>query len=195
MKNLLIVFIKNPIPGKVKTRLAEKIGADAALEVYHKLINITKSAVEDTDADVRIYYSSEFEENIWTGVPIYIQNGIDLGERMKNAMDSGFQDGYERICLIGSDLPTITSEIIQSGFNSLNFMDVVLGPAEDGGYYLIGLKKMIPEIFMDKPWSHGDLLEKTLEDLTRQKESYFLLKTLNDIDTYEDLIRSGITWN
>jgi len=115
---------------------------------------------------------------------------LDLGERMKNAFIKGFEDGYERIVLIGSDLPDITAQHINKGLEALNKTEVVFGPAEDGGYYLVGLSKMHQSIFNDKPWSTSQLLEKTLKELRENNISCSTLDTLNDIDTYEDLVAS-----
>lgn len=111
---------------------------------------------------------------------------------MKHAFQDGFMKGYDRICLIGSDLPEISADLIDQAFKSLTFMDTVIGPSSDGGYYLIGLKKQAEGLFDSIDWSTEKVLEQTLEKLTRKKESYFLLETKNDVDTYEDLKNSGM---
>jgi rSAM/selenodomain-associated transferase 1 len=120
-----------------------------------------------------------------------VQNGIDLGERMLNAFKEGFDAGYKKIVLIGSDLPDIDAKHIIKGLDALESNEVVFGPAEDGGYYLIGLQKLIPEIFLNKPWSQPHLLKNTLQELQQLNVSVATLDTLNDIDTYEDLISSN----
>ena len=107
---------------------------------------------------------------------------------MKNAFHDGFSAGFERIVIIGSDLPDISAKLIDKSFQSLSLMDTVIGPASDGGYYLLGIKKMITELFENVNWSTREVLETTLERLTKKKESYFLLETKNDIDTMEDLL-------
>ena len=109
---------------------------------------------------------------------------------MKNAFKKGFEDGYERIILIGSDLPDISSEHIRNGLKALSNNDVVFGPAIDGGYYLIGLSNLKDFIFNEKPWSQSNLLEVTLNELDQKSISYSLLRPLNDIDTFEDLVAS-----
>jgi hypothetical protein len=106
---------------------------------------------------------------------------------MSNAFRDGFNDGYENIILIGSDLPNISAEIIQGGFNALKSSDVVFGPAEDGGYYLVGMTKFYNFIFKNKAWSTSNLLEDTLTELKQKKIDVSLIETLNDIDTFEDL--------
>ncbi len=186
-KNLVIVFVKNIALGQVKTRLAKTIGNQAAFEVYTKLVRVTEEATVKLNADKRIYFSKSIVENQWKSEKKYVQKGPDLGERMKNAFKKGFEDGYEKIVLIGSDLPDITANDINQGLNVLKQNDVVFGPAEDGGYYLIGLSKMNEAIFDNKPWSAPNLLKETLQELDVSTYTVSLLKTLNDIDTFDDL--------
>lgn len=192
-KNLLIIFTRNPKLGKVKTRLAKSVGNETALEVYQFLLNRTKEVTQDLNYDKIVYYSEEIEQgDIWNET-IYqknVQNGSDLGTKMKNAFQHGFDNGYGTIVLIGSDLPNISKEIIASGFKHLQNNDVVFGPAIDGGYYLIGLSKMNTSIFENKPWSQDSLLDVTLQELSEQKSSVSLLTPFNDIDTFDDLIES-----
>lgn len=188
MSELLIVFMKNPELGKVKTRLAKDIGDEEALAVYRKLLKTTIESAQGCRADVRFYFSNSVDESLWPEDQSKIQSGDDLGEKMKNAFQDGFADGYERIVIIGSDLPDMSSALIDKSFQSLSFMDTVIGPASDGGYYLLGMKKMIAELFENVNWSTSEVLETTLERLTKKKESYFLLETKNDIDTMDDLL-------
>jgi len=191
MSELLIVFVKNPELGKVKTRLAKDIGDIEALAIYNKLIRITVDAAKGCRADVRFYFSNSVDSQIWPEDQSRIQLGDDLGAKMKNAFQDGFSEGYDRIVIIGSDLPDMSSELIDKSFQSLSFMDTVIGPASDGGYYLLGIKKMIIELFENIHWSTDTVLETTLERLTKKKESYFLLETKNDIDTKEDFLEAS----
>ncbi|NNK28325.1 MAG: glycosyltransferase [Flavobacteriaceae bacterium] len=190
-KDLVIVFVKNIKLGKVKTRLAETIGDRAAIEVYSKLVDVTRKAIENVNADIRIYFSESLENGDWQEYYKAVQKGEDLGERMRNAFEEGLNDGYESIVLIGSDLPEIDQEHITSGLNALNNKEIVFGPALDGGYYLVGLSTLHDELFENKPWSQSSLLEVTLKELDEKKISYELLKPLNDIDTFEDLVASN----
>lgn len=194
-KNLVIVFVKNTNLGTVKTRLAKTIGNFGALEVYKELVAITKQAIAKVDADVRIYFSKTLDESQWTNYPKTVQKGVDLGERMYNAFDDGFRDGYKNIVLIGSDLPDISAAHIEKGLTALEQNEVTFGPAEDGGYYLVGLQRLIPEIFKNKPWSQPQLLKTTLQELHNLSISVSTLDELNDIDTYEDLIASNFYKN
>ena len=189
-KELVIVFVKNIKLGKVKTRLAKTIGNQGASEVYNELIQVTEKATENLSVDKRIYFSDAVVETIWKNDYKTVQHGVDLGERMKNAFKKGFEDGYEHIVLIGSDLPDITANHINQGLEALKQNQMTFGPAEDGGYYLIGLSKMHNFVFDNKPWSETNLLEETLSELKENGVTFTTLDILNDIDTYEDLIAS-----
>lgn len=187
---LVIVFVKNIKLGTVKTRLAKTIGDFGAFEVYSELVKITEKATEALDVDKRIYFSNAVVETKWTNDFKTVQNGKNLGERMLNAFKDAFESGYKRIVLIGSDLPDINSTHIMNGLKALETNDVVFGPAEDGGYYLVGMSKLEASIFINKPWSQPSLFNETLQELQNNQTSVGILDTLNDIDTYEDLIAS-----
>ena len=187
---LVIVFVKNIKLGTVKTRLAKTIGDYGAFEVYTELVKITEKATEAIDIDKRIYFSNAVVDTQWKNDFKTVQNGANLGERMLNAFKDGFEAGYKKIVLIGSDLPDINSTHIEKGIEALNSKDVVFGPAEDGGYYLVGLSKLEESIFINKPWSQPYLLTETLQELHNNQTSVGILEVLNDIDTYEDLIAS-----
>jgi len=189
-RELIIVFVKNIKLGKVKTRLAKTIGNQGASEVYSELVKVTELATKNIATDKRIYFSEAVVNNKWKNDYKTVQLGKNLGERMKNAFIDGFKDGYTHIVLIGSDLPDIKSEHLKDGLQALHKNEVVFGPAEDGGYYLIGLSKMHNAIFDNKPWSEPTLLKKTLRELKENQVTFTTLDTLNDIDTYEDLIAS-----
>ncbi len=191
-KNLLIVFVKNAKLGKVKTRLAKTIGDEKALAVYKQLLDLTEGCIKKVLAEKRVYFSEEIEEENWTCSSKYAQEGNDLGERMFKAFDHGFSQGYEKIVLIGSDLPEISPAVIQNGFDLLGNNDLVFGPAVDGGYYLVGMKKPQKFVFENKPWSLPELLDTTLTELKEKGISFSLLKTLNDIDTFDDLKSSKL---
>lgn len=189
-KDLVIVFVKNIKLGKVKTRLAKTIGNQGAFEVYKELVSVTENATKTIDSDICIYFSEVIVNTKWKNANKAVQEGNDLGERMKNAFLKGFQDGYKRIVLIGSDLPDINASHIQNGIDALNQSEVVFGPAEDGGYYLVGMSNLHTNIFENKPWSQSNLLKETLQELHKLNVSVSTLETLNDIDTFKDLITS-----
>jgi len=187
-KQLLIIFVKNIVLGKVKTRLAKTIGNDNAFEVYKRLVSITEKATEKLPFAKHIYFSDQIIETKWKGDEKFIQKGNNIGERMSNAFKDGFDMGYKQIILIGSDLPDISSDIILDGFNALQKNNIVFGPAEDGGYYLVGMNIFTPTLFQNKPWSKPSLLKETLSEL----KNYTLIQELNDIDTIEDLRLSSL---
>ncbi len=187
---LVIVFVKNIKLGTVKTRLAKTIGDYGAFEVYSELVKITEKATLELNVDTRIYFSNAVIDTKWPNTFKTVQNGADLGERMLNAFKDGFEAGYKSIVLIGSDLPDINSSHIEKGIDALKNNTIVFGPAEDGGYYLIGLSQLRESVFVNKPWSQSNLLEITLKELEKQQTKVGILNTLNDIDTYEDLIAS-----
>jgi len=185
---LLLIFTRNPKLGKCKTRLAATIGDQAALDIYMILLRHTAEITKDLNCSKEVYYSEEIPENDLWDKDIYakqLQEGNDLGERMYNAFKSGFQKGYQKIIIIGSDIYDLNSETIEAGFNSLENSDFVIGPAADGGYYLLGMNSLNHEVFLNKNWGSDKVLETTLNNLAHKKIT--LLQTKNDIDVYEDL--------
>jgi len=189
-KNALIIFTRNPELGKVKTRLAKSIGDESALAVYKYLLNHTEKEARSIKAKKTVYYSVEIHHNDIWGDNLYhkdLQQGNDLGERMLNAFKGQFEKGCENVIIIGSDLPRLSSEIVEKGFKVLQNHDVVMGPAQDGGYYLLGMRQLEEALFKNKSWSTKQLLEETISELINKNLSFSLLETLNDIDTFEDL--------
>lgn len=189
--NALIIFTRNPQLGKVKTRLAESIGNEKALEIYLTLLEHTKNITLNLDCDKFVFYDQNIENNdIWLE-SIYdkkLQFGVDLGTKMQNAFQQLFELGYKNCIIIGSDIFDLKDFHIQEAFFKLQFSDVVIGPAEDGGYYLLGLKKVIPSIFKNKDWGNSSVLSDTLKNL--ENATIDFLEILNDIDTIEDLEKS-----
>lgn len=188
--NLLMVFAKNPELGKVKTRLARTIGDQKALEIYLKLLEHTYAIANKTFADKAIFYSNKIEEfDIldYYKFPKFLQKGDDLGERMDRAFGEAFGQHYEKVVIIGSDCYDLTSDIVEDAFALLNDHNVVIGPALDGGYYLLGMDRHYSHLFRGKKWSTPDVLLDTILDAKKLKLSYSLLPTLSDIDEEKDL--------
>jgi uncharacterized protein len=189
MKNLVLVFTRNPELGKVKTRLAASIGDQNALEIYTFLMQHTKEILLKVKSNKRVLYSEQINTNdIWDNAIFdkKVQAGNDLGERMKKAFIDGFASGYEKIVIIGTDLYDLEVSDIEMAFEKLESNDVIIGPAEDGGYYLLGLKQIPNNIFENKNWSSETVFEDTINDIQHLK--YSVLKTKNDIDTVEDIM-------
>ena len=187
---LLMIFVRNPIIGTVKTRLASKIGNKLALKVYNELTRHTASICEKIKTKKKIYYSKEIIYNdLWSDLVFQkqLQCEGDLGQRMKTAFDEAFDEGYKKVIIIGSDVYSLSELMIQQAFKELNYHDVVIGPALDGGYYLLGLKMNYPKIFNDKNWGTKSVLKETLDDI--KSKSIFFLNPQNDIDDYDDLLK------
>ncbi|MEO6549029.1 MAG: TIGR04282 family arsenosugar biosynthesis glycosyltransferase [Ferruginibacter sp.] len=190
MKHALIIFAKNPEAGKVKTRLAAAIGNEAALAVYHQLLFHTVSATQYLPLDKFVFYSDYIQqEDIWCNKNYFkeLQQGIDLGERMKNAFASVFKKGYEKVTIIGTDCPCLNAEIIVNAFAYLQYNDVVIGPAEDGGYYLLAMDKLHQQLFEGIEWSTGNVLNATISKCDALQLKHYLLPILNDVDEEKDL--------
>jgi hypothetical protein len=187
-KNLLLVFTRNPALGKVKTRLAKTVGDKTALEIYTFLLERTRDIAAKVSADKAVYYSVKVRENdIWDATIFqkHLQVGEDLGIRMLHAFKNGFETGYEKVLIIGSDLYDLTAETIENAFIALENNEVVIGPAEDGGYYLLGMNSLEEKVFKNKDWGTETVRKDTLEDLKDKK--VFLLGELNDVDVFEDI--------
>ncbi|AUC86359.1 glycosyltransferase [Polaribacter sp. ALD11] len=187
-KNLLLIFTRNPELGKVKTRLAKTVGDETALEVYKFLLEKTRDIAVKVTSDKAVYYSVKIRYNdIWDAniFKKHQQVGEDLGIRMLNAFENGFKAGYEKVLIIGSDLYDLTPKTIEKAFLELDKNDVVIGPAEDGGYYLLGMNSLHANIFKNKKWGTETVRKDTLDDLKDKK--VFLLSELNDVDIFEDI--------
>lgn len=197
MNRLLLVFVKNPELGRVKTRLAKSIGDEAALTVYFRLLKRTRKVAQDVGCDVAVYYARFIDqEDEWDNDKFqkYVQEGPDIGARMSNAIRGGLQD-YDQVCLVGGDIYDLSAEVINDGFSQLEKHDVVIGPAEDGGYYLIGMTKPNEEIFKLEQWSVPEVFDNTIGLIKKEGLTYATLKVLNDIDNIEDAKRTDLLQN
>lgn len=186
----LIIFVKKPELGKVKTRLAKSIGDEKALEVYQKLLQRTYAITQVLRQDKIVYYTPEIEHHDLWDEEVYLkalQAEGDLGRRMLKSFEEGFEAGYQKVCIIGSDCYQLSSEIIEQAFHELEHHDVVIGPSTDGGYYLLGMKKLHPTLFHHKDWSTSKVLEQTIEDVKQKRLICFLLPELTDVDEEKDL--------
>lgn len=189
-KSLLIIFYRNPKLGKVKTRLAASMGNQKALDIYRKLSLHTRSVTEGLSVDKIVFYSDAIDlMDLWPNA-IYLkamQEGEGLGQKMQNAVVAGFETGYTSICIIGTDCLELTTEVITEAFEELESVDAVIGPATDGGYYLLGMKKPHSQIFSNKNWSTPSVLRETIDDFESLNLLYVKLEELRDVDTEDDL--------
>lgn len=189
MKRALLIFVKNAIEGKVKTRLAATVGVSKALEVYQQLLTHTQQCSAAAIANKFIFYADYVAQNDeWCEVAHHktTQVGKQLGERMENALDYVFAQGMEQAVIIGSDCFEITTEIINDAFVQLRDADIVIGPALDGGYYLLGLKSTHRNLFQNIDWSTNVVLEQTLAAAHSVGLNVTQLPVLSDIDDEAD---------
>lgn len=188
LKNAIIIFTRNPELGKCKTRLAKTVGDASTLEIYKHLLKHTAEVVKNTHADKYVFYSENIQEDdIWhhSVFKKELQKGGNLGIRMQNAFNNIFKLGYQKAIIVGSDLLDLKQQHIDNAFDALDENEFVVGPAKDGGYYLLGMKKSQNNLFENKVWGTSTVLKDTVTDL--ENNSYFLLEELNDIDTFEDM--------
>ena len=197
--NTILLFTRYPHPGKCKTRLIPEYSAAAAADIHRQLVahshkTISNYLAQHNNTTYHIYYTdaSVKEMKDWLGEQQFVkQQGQNLGERMAGALRTALQSA-ERCLLMGSDCPGITPELLQNGLAALQENDIVLGPAYDGGYYLIGMRKkpsfkQIEHLFSDIPWGSAKVLTRTIERIQELQLPFQLLPQLHDIDTPDDL--------
>ncbi|QBA65659.1 TIGR04282 family arsenosugar biosynthesis glycosyltransferase [Muriicola soli] len=185
---LLLIFTRNPELGKCKTRLAASVGDKTALAIYTFLLQHTVAITAPLKVQKTVYYSDKIGVNDLWDENVYhkkLQEGEDLGQRMANAFKVGFKAGYKRIIVIGSDLFDLSTHDLIAAFDKMQSNDFVLGPAVDGGYYLLGMTRFLPEVFEAKNWGTDSVLKDTLKNL--KHENYTLLTLKNDVDVLEDI--------
>lgn len=187
---LLILFTRNAELGKVKTRLAATMGDEKALAVYYVLCHHTKEVADPLTCDKVVYYTDFIDtEDNWPST-VYLkslQHGHDLGDKMMHAFRRGFEKNYDSICIIGMDCFELTSKILEQAFERLKSNDVVVGPARDGGYYLLGMRRLHPELFQNKNWSSDSVASATFRDCKKLNLKVFKLPMLTDVDEEKDL--------
>ena len=189
-KSLLIIFVKKPEAGKVKTRLAETVGTENALRVYKALLSHTREVSLAVEVDREVHYATEMDNTDGWSPPAFkrlLQPAGDLGERMKAGFCQGFNAKYSSIIVIGSDCLDLSPKLLREAFFALESKEIVIGPALDGGYYLLGMKSFFPELFENKSWSTERVFQDTLSDVKRLGLTCFQLPVLSDIDREEDL--------
>jgi rSAM/selenodomain-associated transferase 1 len=188
-EKLLIIFAKEPVKGKVKTRLAKQIGKEKALETYLSLLRKTFRTFKEAKHDVSVYFTpikTNLKELAPRRFKFKQQKGKNLGSRMLNAFKEKSKK-YEKTIIIGVDCPFTNKRLVNKAFASLSRYPVVLGPSHDGGYHLIGLSKSFPSIFQNISWGTNRVLRQTLKKCKLLKIKPHLLKRLYDIDTLNDL--------
>ncbi len=186
----LIIFVKNPVAGQVKTRIARTVGDEKAVAVYQELLAYTQKLVGSFTGHTVVYYGDFLNpDDGWNGYKKYTQTGSDLGERMVNAFREQFSAGAQQVVIIGSDCFDITPDHIARAFHVLDVADVVIGPATDGGYYLLGMNQLQPFLFENMPWSQPELYQLTELALLQHDLTFERLDELTDIDEWADYER------
>ena len=197
----LLVFARPPVLGRVKTRLAATLGPEAALAIYRRLLAITQQAVAAAAVPATVWLAEAPPAGAladavaaagalpeWPGLPWRIQApALDLGERMAAAFAAAFAEGATRVAVIGTDCPGLTAALLTQALNGLAAHDVMIGPAADGGYYLLALRQPCPALFQNIAWSSATVLADTLSLAAGLGLSVGLLPELHDVDTAEDL--------
>jgi len=194
-KNALIIIAKHPEKGKVKTRLMGTMSDEKRLELYTYLLENTMQRLGAiSGVDTFIAYAPQNAESYFLrfGLKLIPLPEGDLGKRMFHAFREVFKEGYEKAALVGVDIPGLTGSIILRAFELLSDSDIVYGPAKDGGYYLVGMGALVKEIFERVPWSSENTLKESIERAKQYGYSIALTETLSDIDTIEDVRRSGV---
>ena len=193
--NALIIFSRLPIGHETKTRLAPILN-ETQREKLHLAMwrDIFGEVLKLRNTDIYLYWTGsgdvkDYRHFIPDSFRLTQQEGNNLGERMRNAMRDIFADGYKRAVIIGSDIPSVRAENISRAFGILNDSDTVTGPSSDGGYWLIGMRKFIPEAFGISSWGNSSVLNETAETFRRLGISYSTADTLDDLDTPEDVTR------
>lgn len=192
-RDALLVFLKRPRPGEVKTRLAAALGAEAAADLYRVLAEeaLRRTAPSCGDYDRLLFFTprhAHLEMEDWLPGETWLpQSDGDLGGRMAHAFSESFRRGARRAVIVGSDVPSLSGDVVRAAFRALDDHDLVLGPARDGGYYLVGLARLHAALFHDIPWSAASVLTMTLERACTLGLSVRLLDPLRDVDTLEDI--------
>jgi hypothetical protein len=192
----LIIFTRYPEPGKTKTRLIPALGAEGAATLQRQMTEHTLAQVKELQAkrlvSVEVYFVGGNQQLMqsWLGTSvIYRQQGDgDLGRRMAIAFQTALEAGKQRVVVIGTDCPDLKAEVMVKAFHALEQHDLVLGPAQDGGYYLIGLCRLIPELFTGISWSTAEVLQQTMSIAQRLELAVAYLPMLSDVDRPEDLV-------
>lgn len=194
-KQHLIIFTRYPEPGKTKTRLIPALGNVGAAKVQQQMTEYTLLQVQELQKAIGISVEVRFAGGTvqlmqdWLGLELLYQSQGegDLGSRMERSLFDAFQKSAEYVIIIGSDCPGVTSQILATAFQQLQSVDLVLGPAIDGGYYLIGLRRFIPELFTNIDWGTSLVLQQTVAIAEKLGVSHTYLPALADVDRPEDL--------
>lgn len=189
MDRALIIFQRKPELGKVKTRLAKTIGDQKAMDIYMYLLSHTHKEAQKVNADIFVFFNGGTDEKYSMLSRYFLAHQSDgnLGHKMEAAFSEVLNYGYKEVLIIGSDCYELESGVIDEAFNALTDHELVIGPAVDGGYYLLGMKKLHFQLFRNKPWSNSSLYELTSKEANSLGLKTYILPTLRDVDEVSDL--------
>lgn len=194
LKECVLFYVKWPDAGKVKTRLASQLGDEQAVGLYRCFVLDMLTAFARNPQPIVICFTPKAaarDFHRWLGGSYHYlpQSGHDLGARMRQSFQHAFQLGFQAACLVGSDLPALPPAYLTEAFDCLRQYDSVIGPSQDGGYYLIGFRQatFFPEIFQGIQWSQNTVYQETIEKYTQQNVPFFPLSSWEDVDTIQDL--------
>jgi len=188
-RQALLIFARNPVQGQVKTRLARQVGEAEALRIYRYLLHRTRQVAQSIPADRFLFYDqfiSEKDEWPESFFQKKLQTDGDLGQRMRAAFATIFEHDYAKAVIIGSDCPELSAQVIFEAFDHLMEKDMVIGPSKDGGYYLLGMKRLHNFLFENMPWSTSRLLLQTKAAIDARQHTCALLPLLRDVDDAND---------
>lgn len=195
MRERLIVFTRYPEPGKAKTRLIPVLGSEGAAKLHRQMTEHTMLQVRELQAfrplSVEVYFAESDQKRMqdWLGSDIVYQpqGEGDLGSRMAQAFNAAFSSGMDSVIIIGTDCPSLKTKLMAKAFQALEQNELVLGPATDGGYYLIGLRRLIPKLFQGISWGTSEVLQQTVAIAEKLELAIAYLPPLSDVDRPEDL--------
>ena len=184
----LIVFLRFPVKGKIKTRIASSMGDEAALNIYEELTAMTLNVASAAEMAVYLFYEGQVPEEKQNSFHYLLQPEGDLGEKMFNAISYVLQK-HNRAIIIGSDCPYLEAADVLMCCNHLDIVDITLGPTEDGRFYMLGCREALPYLFKDMTWSTSSVLEEMIQRILMRDKSFFLLRKLEDIDVEADWLK------
>ena len=195
-RECLVIFTRYPEAGKTKTRMIRALGAEGAATLQRQMTEQTITRAKKLTASrplvIEVHFAGGTEQLMqeWLGLDLVyrFQGEGDLGRRMNSAFEATLAKGITRVVIIGTDCPDLEVKLLTEAFDALSQHDLVLGPAEDGGYYLIGLRRLIPELFEEINWGTSQVREQTVEIAQRLNLAISYLTLLSDIDRPEDLV-------
>lgn len=191
----ILMFVKYPERGKVKSRLSISLDVNKVLNLYKSFVLDLIDTLKKGKYYFKIFFYPQMakeEISAWLGEEYSYkpQTGKDLGEKMMNAFKQTFEEGFQKVLIIGSDCPDLTNTVLHEAFESLKTHDAVIGPSFDGGYYLIGFKKktFLPDIFEELEWGASTVFKKTMATLKKNGYAVHILQKWRDIDRIKDLL-------